>query len=60
MNLLLSQSSLSALHASIESQDWEAAALNCSRAMALPLDLISGPFAGQTVVSNSILNIVCT
>ncbi|KAL9714885.1 Golgi transport complex subunit 4 [Leucoagaricus gongylophorus] len=43
------KSSLSALHASIESQDWEAAALNCSRAMALPLDVISGPFAGQTV-----------
>jgi hypothetical protein len=34
----------------MESQDWEAAALNCSRAMVLPLDVISGPFAEQTVV----------
>ncbi|KXN87736.1 Conserved oligomeric Golgi complex subunit 4 [Leucoagaricus sp. SymC.cos] len=43
------KSSLSALRASIESHDWEAATLNCSRAMALPLDVISGPFAEQTV-----------
>lgn len=45
------QSSLSALQASIENQDWETATLNCARAMALPLDVISGPFAEKAVVS---------
>ncbi|KAF9451228.1 COG4-domain-containing protein, partial [Macrolepiota fuliginosa MF-IS2] len=43
------KSSLSALQVSIESQDWEAATLNCARAMALPLDVISGPFAEKAV-----------
>lgn len=43
------KSSLSALQVSIENQDWEAATLNCARAMALPLDVISGPFAEKTV-----------
>ncbi|KAI0350116.1 COG4-domain-containing protein [Trametes cingulata] len=43
------KSSLAALHTSIEQQDWEAAARHCAKAMALPLDVISGPFAETAV-----------
>ncbi|KAI8998959.1 COG4-domain-containing protein [Trametes punicea] len=43
------KSSLAALQSSIESQDWEAATRHCARAMALPLDVISGPFAETAV-----------
>ncbi|KAI0781305.1 COG4-domain-containing protein [Trametes elegans] len=43
------KSSLSALHSSMEQQDWEAATRHCARAMALPLDVISGPFAETAV-----------
>ncbi|KAI0831802.1 COG4-domain-containing protein [Trametes gibbosa] len=43
------KSSLSALYSSIEQQDWEAATRHCARAMALPLDVISGPFAETAV-----------
>uniref|UniRef100_A0A8H7Y2D9 Conserved oligomeric Golgi complex subunit 4 n=1 Tax=Psilocybe cubensis TaxID=181762 RepID=A0A8H7Y2D9_PSICU len=39
------KASLLALQTSIESQDWESAARHCARAMALPLDVIAGPFA---------------
>ncbi|KIM48961.1 hypothetical protein M413DRAFT_59758 [Hebeloma cylindrosporum] len=43
------KSSLSALQESIEGQDWETAARHCARAMALPLEVISGPFAEVAV-----------
>ncbi|KAH9857731.1 COG4-domain-containing protein [Lenzites betulinus] len=43
------KSSLSALYSSIEQQDWEAATRHCARAMTLPLDVISGPFAETAV-----------
>ncbi|CAA7270154.1 unnamed protein product [Cyclocybe aegerita] len=39
------KSSLSALQSSIDSQDWESAARHCARAMSLPTEVISGPFA---------------
>ncbi|KAI0637328.1 COG4-domain-containing protein [Trametes polyzona] len=43
------KSSLAALNSSIEQHDWEAATRHCARAMALPLDVISGPFAETAV-----------
>ncbi|CDO69043.1 hypothetical protein BN946_scf184834.g50 [Trametes cinnabarina] len=43
------KSSLAALQSSIEEHDWEAATRHCARAMALPLDVISGPFAETAV-----------
>ncbi|KAM5535568.1 hypothetical protein V8D89_010735 [Ganoderma adspersum] len=43
------KSSLVALQSSIEQQDWESATRQCARAMGLPVDVISGPFA-ETVV----------
>ncbi|KAI0713376.1 COG4-domain-containing protein [Earliella scabrosa] len=43
------KSSLAALHSSIEQHDWESATRHCARAMALPLDVISGPFAETAV-----------
>ncbi|KAL1947473.1 hypothetical protein VTO73DRAFT_14434 [Trametes versicolor] len=43
------KSSLAALQSSIDQQDWEAATRHCARAMALPLDVISGPFAETAV-----------
>ncbi|KAF8906209.1 COG4 transport protein-domain-containing protein [Gymnopilus junonius] len=43
------KSSLLALQSSIEMKDWEAAARHCARAMALPLDVIAGPFAEAVV-----------
>ncbi|KAI0807010.1 COG4-domain-containing protein [Fomes fomentarius] len=43
------KSSLSALHSAIEQYDWESATRHCARAMALPLDVISGPFAETAV-----------
>jgi hypothetical protein len=44
------QSSLASLQSSIESQDWESATRHCARAMALPLEVISGSFAENVVV----------
>jgi hypothetical protein len=44
------QSSLAALRFAIDSQDWESATRHCSRAMALPPDVIDGEFARATVV----------
>lgn len=44
------QSSLAALHSAMEQQDWESATRHCARAMALPLDVLSGPFAETAVV----------
>jgi hypothetical protein len=49
LNIL--KSSLLALQASVESQDWESAARHCARAMAIPPEIISGPFAESVVVS---------
>ncbi|EIM90524.1 COG4-domain-containing protein [Stereum hirsutum FP-91666 SS1] len=46
------KSSLSALQKSMESQDWESATRHCARAMALPDEVISGPFA-ETAVPTS-------
>ncbi|KAH9923986.1 COG4-domain-containing protein [Epithele typhae] len=43
------KSSLAALHASVEEHDWESATRHCARAMSLPLDVISGPFAETAV-----------
>ncbi|KAK0483336.1 COG4 transport protein-domain-containing protein [Armillaria novae-zelandiae] len=43
------KSSLAELQASIESHDWESASRHCARVMALPLDVISGPFAEHVV-----------
>ncbi|KAL4064326.1 COG4 transport protein-domain-containing protein [Scleroderma citrinum] len=43
------KSSLTQLQACIESRDWESATRHCARAMSLPLEVISGPFAGVVV-----------
>ncbi|KAI0693895.1 COG4-domain-containing protein [Cytidiella melzeri] len=43
------KSSLAALQSSMESQDWESATRHCARAMAIPLDVTSGPFAETAV-----------
>ncbi|KAI0317766.1 COG4-domain-containing protein [Amylostereum chailletii] len=43
------KSSLSALQSSIESQDWESATRHCARAMALPDEVVGGPFAETAV-----------
>ncbi|KDQ59403.1 hypothetical protein JAAARDRAFT_56419 [Jaapia argillacea MUCL 33604] len=43
------KSSLAALQSAIESQDWESATRHCARAMALPLEVVSGPFAESAV-----------
>ncbi|TFK72569.1 COG4-domain-containing protein [Pluteus cervinus] len=43
------KSSLSALAAAIESQDWETAVRHCAKAMSLPRAVISGPFAETAV-----------
>ncbi|KAG5645852.1 hypothetical protein DXG03_005194 [Asterophora parasitica] len=43
------KSSLADLQSSIDNQDWEAATRHCARAMALPLEVISGPFAEYAV-----------
>lgn len=43
------KSSLAQLQACIESRDWESATRHCARAMSLPLEVISGPFAGVVV-----------
>ncbi|TFK93127.1 COG4-domain-containing protein [Polyporus arcularius HHB13444] len=43
------KSSLAALHSAMEQQDWESATRHCARAMALPLDVLSGPFAETAV-----------
>ncbi|KAI0328076.1 COG4-domain-containing protein [Cubamyces sp. BRFM 1775] len=43
------KSSLAALHSAMEEHDWEAATRHCARAMALPLDVVSGPFAETAV-----------
>ena len=44
------QSSLAQLQTCIESRDWESATRHCARAMSLPFEVISGPFAGAVVV----------
>ncbi|KAF7295237.1 Cog4 domain-containing protein [Mycena indigotica] len=46
------KTSLSALQSAIQSQDWEAATRHCARAMSLPIQVISGPFA-ETAVPTS-------
>lgn len=46
----LFKSSLSQLQTCIERQDWESATRHCARAMSLPLEVISGPFAETSVV----------
>ncbi|KAF5386630.1 hypothetical protein D9615_001767 [Tricholomella constricta] len=43
------KSSLAELQSSINNQDWEAATRHCARAMSLPLEVISGPFAETSV-----------
>ncbi|KAF8652758.1 hypothetical protein AX16_004254 [Volvariella volvacea WC 439] len=43
------KSSLSALQSAIEIQDWESAARHCARAMSLPPEVVSGPFAEVAV-----------
>ncbi|KII88790.1 hypothetical protein PLICRDRAFT_638384 [Plicaturopsis crispa FD-325 SS-3] len=39
------KSSLMSMQSSIEAQDWESATRHCARAMALPIEVISGSFA---------------
>ena len=41
----------------MEAQDWESATRHCARAMAIPLDVTSGPFAESAVVSASLVSI---
>ncbi|TRM61706.1 COG4 transport protein-domain-containing protein [Schizophyllum amplum] len=41
--------SLAEVQASIDAQDWESATRHCARAMALPLEVISGPFSEVAV-----------
>jgi hypothetical protein len=49
------KSSLLALQASVERQDWESAARHCARAMTIPPEIISGPFAESVVVRTLLL-----
>jgi hypothetical protein len=44
------QSSLIALQAAIVDRDWESATRHCARAMSLPSEVVSGPFAETAVV----------
>lgn len=44
------QASLVALQTAIENQEWEAATTHCARAMALPTEVVSGPFSETVVV----------
>jgi hypothetical protein len=44
------QSSLSALQNAIDAHDWETATTHCAKAMSIPLEVISGPFAESAVV----------
>ncbi|KAF9533336.1 COG4 transport protein-domain-containing protein [Crepidotus variabilis] len=46
------KASLVALQTAIENQEWEAATTHCARAMALPTEVVSGPFS-ETVVPTS-------
>ncbi|KAJ7063050.1 COG4 transport protein-domain-containing protein [Mycena amicta] len=46
------KTSLAALQSAIQSQDWESATRHCARAMSLPIQVISGPFA-ETAVPTS-------
>ncbi|KAI0340154.1 COG4-domain-containing protein [Trametopsis cervina] len=43
------KTSLAALQYAMESQDWESATRHCARAMSIPLDVTSGPFAETAV-----------
>ncbi|KAH7908021.1 COG4 transport protein-domain-containing protein [Hygrophoropsis aurantiaca] len=43
------KSALTQLQSCIDTEDWESATRHCSRAMALPFDVISGPFAELAV-----------
>ncbi|KAH7889814.1 COG4 transport protein-domain-containing protein [Phlebopus sp. FC_14] len=43
------KSSLTHLQSCIANQDWESATRHCARAMSLPLEVISGPFAEAVV-----------
>lgn len=43
------KSSLAALRAAIEAQDWESATRHCARAMALPRDVVGGEFAALMI-----------
>lgn len=45
------QTSLTEIQSAIDSQNWEAATRHCARAMAIPLEVIAGPFAESAVVS---------
>ncbi|KAG5338165.1 hypothetical protein C0989_008090 [Termitomyces sp. Mn162] len=53
MDLKVAFASLADLRLSIDGQDWEAATRHCARAMSLPFEVISGPFAEATVVTSS-------
>lgn len=44
------QSALETLRTSIEAQEWETAARSCARALAVPTDVLNGPFAARVVV----------
>lgn len=55
--LICFQSSLADLQASIDTQDWESATRHCAKAMSLPLEVISGPFAEAAVVSVSLFDL---
>ncbi|KAF4614685.1 hypothetical protein D9613_002811 [Agrocybe pediades] len=46
------KSSLLDLQKSMDTQDWESAARHCARAMSLPAEVVSGPFAGPTTESH--------
>ncbi|KAH6918869.1 COG4 transport protein-domain-containing protein [Coprinopsis sp. MPI-PUGE-AT-0042] len=43
------KSSLSALQNAMDAQDWESATTHCAKAMSIPLEVISGPFAESAV-----------
>ncbi|KDQ12274.1 hypothetical protein BOTBODRAFT_176521 [Botryobasidium botryosum FD-172 SS1] len=45
------KSSLASLHDAMESQDWESATRHCARAMSMPPEVLSGPFAETAVPS---------
>ncbi|KAG9095620.1 hypothetical protein FS749_010115, partial [Ceratobasidium sp. UAMH 11750] len=48
------KASLAALYAAIDQRDWETAARHCARAMAVPKEVMDGPFAQVAIPSSDL------
>ncbi|KAG9127403.1 hypothetical protein FRC07_014213 [Ceratobasidium sp. 392] len=51
------KASLAALYAAIDQRDWETAARHCARAMAVPKEVMDGPFAQVAIPSSDLPNL---